>query len=172
MRRAVLPVGRLALAAALAIVLAGISALADPPAEKEATKPKPKFATRSLRGRVLFLGDALDKRFGIKTVPEAAERTLALQSAEGELVPLVEDVRGRAFRADERLRGVDVARLVRRYDGSPLVQVIDVCTIKNGRKYEVDYWCDVCSISMVELKACECCQGETVLRERPVQDKK
>jgi hypothetical protein len=141
----------------------------EPPAKEPPAATKPKYANRTLRGRVVFVAEALARRFGIKSVPEAADRGLALETAEGELVPLVEDVRGRAFRADERLRRMDLELLVRQYEGSPLVQVIDVFSLKKGQKYEVDYWCDVCSIAMYELKACECCQGETTLRERLVE---
>jgi hypothetical protein len=127
---------------------------------------EPEFKLETLRGRVVFLGATLEQQFGITSVPEAKERTLALQMADGALVPLVEDVRGRAFRADERLRKVDVEMLVRRYRGVPAVQVIRLFETTKDGPLEVDYWCDVCAIAMFELKPCECCQGETVLRKR------
>jgi hypothetical protein len=34
----------------------------------------------------------------------------------------------------------------------------------DGRPQFTDYWCDVCSIPMYEIKPCECCQGEIRLR--------
>jgi len=128
----------------------------------------PPFKLQTLRGRIVFLNEALEKRYGITTVPEAAERTLAIQTADGTLAPIVEDVRGRAFRTDERLRKPEVEILVRRYDGSPAVQVIRLFELAKDGKYELDYWCDVCAISMVELKPCECCQDETRLRRQKV----
>lgn len=130
---------------------------------------EPQFALETHRGHVVFLHEALARRFGITTVPEAAERTLALEKADGTLIPIVEDVRGRAFRADERLRKAEVEMLARRHRGSPAIQVIRLFEIAKDGKYELDYWCDVCSISMVELKPCECCQAETVLRRRKVE---
>jgi hypothetical protein len=130
---------------------------------------EPQFALETHRGHVVFLHEALAKRFGITTVPEAAERTLALEKADGTLVPIVEDVRGRAFRADERLRQPEVEVLARRHLGSPAIQVIRLFEVAKEGKYELDYWCDVCAISMVELKPCECCQAETVLRRRKVE---
>ena len=129
---------------------------------------EPQFALETHRGHVVFLHEALARRFGITTVPEAAERTLALEKADGTLIPIVEDVRGRAFRADERLRKAEVEVLARRHHGSPAIQVIRLFEIAKDGKYELDYWCDVCSISMVELKPCECCQAETVLRRQKV----
>ena len=49
-----------------------------------------------------------------------------------------------------------------------MIQVVHVYTLKEEGRYEVDYWCDICAIPMFELKECECCQGETRIRERKV----
>jgi hypothetical protein len=142
----------------MTFVLSSIVAADDPP----------PFKLQTYRGRIVFMNEVLQKQYGIKTVPEAAERTLALQTADGTLVPIVEDVRGRAFRLDERLRKPDVEVLARKYEGSPAVQVIRLFEVAKDGKYELDYWCDVCAISMVELKPCECCQAETRLRRQKV----
>jgi hypothetical protein len=147
------------LAAAMAVLIGSTCLAAEPPA----------FKLETIRGRVVYLHEVLDKKYGISSVPEAKERTLALLAADGTLVPLVEDVRGRAFRADERLRKVEVELLVRRYTGSPAVQIIRLFEVAKDGKYELDYWCDICAIAMYELKPCECCQGEIELRRRRVE---
>jgi ferric-dicitrate binding protein FerR (iron transport regulator) len=126
------------------------------------------FQTEVLQGRVVYLADALERKFAIKSSPDARERILALETKPGELVPLVEDLRGHSFRIDKRLRDMDVELTVRRYTGSPAVQVIRVCELAKDGKYEVDYWCSICSIAMFELKECECCQGPIELRKRKV----
>jgi hypothetical protein len=150
-------------------VLLGLLAALALPSLIAAEEPPP-FKLQTYRGHVVFLNEALQKRFGITTVPEAAERTIALQTADGTLVPIVEDIRGRAFRADERLRKPEVEILVRKYQGLPAVQVIRLFEVTKEGKLELDYWCDICAIPMVELKPCECCQGETVLRRRKVEE--
>jgi hypothetical protein len=116
------------------------------------------------------MADALSRHFGIQTVSEAAERVLALETPDAELHPIVEDIRGRSFRVDQRLREIDVELLVRQYAGSPMVQVIRLYALKKDGKYELDYWCDICAIAMFELKPCDCCQGPVQLRERLVED--
>lgn len=126
--------------------------------------------TRAIRGRVVWMSEALERLHGVSTVSEAREYLLALETKDGQLIPLVEDVRGRSFRRDKRLRGIDVELLVKQIAGSPMVQVIQVFAIKPDGKYEIDYWCDICSIAMFELKACDCCQGDIELRERKVVD--
>ena len=139
------------------------NALAEPTGERD------KFVTKPLRGRVVWLAEALSRLHGVQTVPEAAERTLALETPEGKLHPLVEDVRGRAFRRDERLRKLPVELLVRQYTGSPLVQVVRAFELTKDGNLELDYWCEICSIAMFELKECDCCQGPIELRRRDVK---
>ena len=143
-----------------------------PAAEPPVTNPpatKADFATTTLRGRVVWMADAMARRHGVKSVAEARDRILALETADGQLLPLLEDVRGRAFRVDPRLRKLDVELLVRQHRGSPLLQVIGVNAIEKDGKFEIDYWCEICAIAMYELKPCDCCQGETELRRRAVQ---
>jgi hypothetical protein len=134
-------------------------------------KPAPKFTTETLRGKVVFLAEALEQKYGVKSVTEAKEASMALQDDTGKLYPLVEDVRGRAFRRDKRLREIKVELLVRRYTDSPTVQIVGVYEIAKDGRYEIDYWCSVCAIAMYELKQCECCQGDIELRKRKAEVK-
>jgi len=136
--------------------------------EAAARAKKPKYRSQSLRGRVVWLADAMAQRYGIETDADATHAQVALDADDGMLYPIVKDFRGRAFHVDERLRDVEMELLIRRYDGSPLVQVLRIYTFKPDGKYELDYWCDVCAIPMYELKECECCQGPIRIRERLV----
>ncbi len=145
---------------------------AKPAAKQPAKQPTAAgdHKTESLRGRIVWLNEALNRRFEIMTVPEAKERVLAIETKEGGLHPLVEDIRGRSFRKDARLRELaDVELLVRRFRGSPAVQVIRIYSHEksSGKKVrlEIDYWCEICAIAMFELKACDCCQGDIELRK-------
>jgi hypothetical protein len=125
-------------------------------------------ATQSLRGKVVWLAEALKRRHDIQSDRDVAEAYCALETDDGAIYPIVKDARGRGFWLDQRLRNIDMELLVRPVPGSSMIQVIRLYTLKPDGKYELDYWCDVCSIPMFELKACECCQGPTRLRERRV----
>lgn len=127
------------------------------------------YETQTLRGRVVYLAAAFEKQTGIAPVPEARDRILALQTASGELVPLLEDVRGRAFRRDDRLRQMNLELVVRRYSQSPAVQIIRVIEVSPDGRYDIDYWCEICAIAMFEQKDCECCQGPVELRRRKME---
>jgi hypothetical protein len=152
------------------LLLAAAARAADKPASGGPEGGQAAHTTERVRGKVVWLEDALRRRFGVATEPDAAHSTVVLETAAGELVPIVPDTRGRSFAVDERLRDVELELLVRRYEKAPLVQVIRVLRPTAKGLVEVDYWCDICAIPMYILKPCECCQGETRLRERPLDE--
>ncbi len=140
------------------------------PESSELESSEPTHRNEVVRGRVVWLAAALKDKFGISTVPEVAEQSLAIETEDDQLLPLVENLRGRAFRKDERLRDMDLEIWVRRYDKQPLVQVLRVFELKDGQRFEVDYWCDVCAIPMYETGPCACCQDHNRIRKRLVAD--
>mgnify|MGYP001159606712 FL=1 len=143
----------------------------DEPEPADPQKPAPgvPFELVYQRGHVVFLADVLKEKYGIKSVPESQQRVLALQSKDGSLVPLVEDLRGRSFRRDKRLREMEVVLMARKYQGLPMLQVIRIYRVDRKKVFELDYWCEICAIAMYELKACDCCQGDIELRQRPAR---
>jgi len=139
------------------------------PAAETTSPAERQYTTETVRGRVVWIEDALKRRFGVSTEPAAAETTVVLETALGRIVPIIPDTRGRSFAVDSRLRDTELELLVRRYADAPMIQVIRVFRPRQDGLYEVDYWCDICAIPMYIQKPCECCQGETRLRERPVK---
>ena len=140
---------------------AGVSSAANgAPSKDDAVK-------EIVSGKVVKLADALKAR-GIKSYVEEIKEQVVLVTEQGELVPIVPDWRGRAFYQDERLRDRPVDLVVNRRKGIPWVQVLSIYTFDDeGVRSITDYWCDICSIPMYEIKECECCQGPIRLRLRP-----
>lgn len=128
------------------------------------------YVTERVQGKVVWLDEALKRLHGITSEPDAEKTEVVLETADGQLWPLAQDTRGRSFLVDERLRDVEVDLLVRRYKSAPFLQVIRVMRPTKDGLVDVDYWCDICAIPMYILKPCECCQGESRLRERPVDE--
>jgi hypothetical protein len=151
---------------------------ANPPADKpEATSSKSgKTAAEAASAegveKVLYVGEVVllpeaFRRRGVKSYAEEIAQTAVLYTTDGEIVPLVPDWRGRAFFQDERLRDRPVELVVNRRPGVPWVSVLSIyLQDERGKRAVVDYWCDVCSIPMYEIKDCECCQGPIRLRYR------
>jgi hypothetical protein len=115
-------------------------------------------------GRVVLLSDALQRR-KIKTYLEESKGQMVLETDEGDLLPIISDWRGRAFYQDKRLRDRKVTLLAHRRKHIPHLQVLSIFTYDGeGHTQLTDYWCDICSIPMYEIKKCECCQGPNRLR--------
>jgi len=135
------------------------AAAADSPAEP--TPPRKLF-----KGKVVNAHAAL-KRRGVKAYPEELKNQAVLETKD-ELIPILPDWRGRAFFQDERLRDREVELIGFRRPGLPYLNVLSVYTFdEKGRRQYTDYWCDICSIPMYELKPCDCCQEEIRLRFEP-----
>lgn len=153
------------------IALAAFCAPADVPDAKR----KPGRADQSNKadespkkelfsGKVTLLKDALQKR-GVKAYSEEIEKQVVLVTEAGELIPILPDWRGRAFFQDKRLRDRKVDLVGYRKPGIPYLQVLIVFTFNDkGERQYTDYWCDVCSIPMYEIKPCDCCQAPIRLR--------
>jgi hypothetical protein len=86
----------------------------------------------------------------------------------GKLLPIVENIRGRAFRKDARLREMELELTIRIHDQHPYVQIVRMYQVVGEQRLEVDYWCDVCAIVMFEAGPCSCCQDNNRLRKRRV----
>jgi hypothetical protein len=156
-------------AVAMGLPLAAVCcAAAEPPSDADG-KAKPAYRTESLRGRVVWMAEAMKERYGVETDSDARHSIAAFATDDGQLLPIVKDFRGRGFYSDPRLHEMDLELLVRCFAGAPAIQVVRVYSLHDDGKYELDYWCDVCSIPMYELKECECCQGPIRIRERLVE---
>ena len=117
-------------------------------------------------GKVVLLQEAL-KRRGVKSFEEFKSQVV-LETEAGELIPIVPDWRGRAFFQDDRLRDRRVDLVGTRQKAAPYLQVLMIFVFDDkGTRHFMDYWCDVCSIAMYEIKPCDCCQEKIRLRLQP-----
>lgn len=116
-------------------------------------------------GKVLPLKTALEKA-GIKVDKDTAG--FALVTDDGHIYPLVKDDGGRMFFKDERLLNRPMRLSGKLVADGRLLQVLQVRSIsKKGERYEVYYWCDICSIKRFEKQDCDCCGALMELREVP-----
>ena len=154
----------------LFVIVCGDDALAGPATERDrsgkAADPAQRFTIERMRGQVVWLADVLKAHQGVTVARSAHQNVLALVTEDDHVWPLIEDVRGRSFRRDKRLRDMRVELHVRRYKDVSAVQVLKILQIEDGLKFIVDYWCDVCAIGMFEHGPCDCCQDINRLRKR------
>ncbi len=137
------------------------TAISKQPAKDKDDSPKELFS-----GKVVNLQDAL-KRRGVKAFDEFKSQVV-LETDAGELIPIVPDWRGRAFYQDERLRDRRVDLVGTRQKAAPYLQVLMIFVFDDaGARQYMDYWCDICSIPMYEIKPCDCCQADIRFRLQP-----
>ncbi|MCA9056628.1 MAG: hypothetical protein KDA75_22525 [Planctomycetaceae bacterium] len=129
----------------------------------EADPSKVVIVKHRYTGEARNLSDVLAER-GVKAGPEM-QTQVVLELDDGRVLPILADWRGRAFYQDERLRDRKVTLIANRRSDLGYLQPLMVFTYdEQGNPQFTDYWCDVCSIPMYEIKPCECCQGDIRLR--------
>jgi hypothetical protein len=148
----------LSFALVTALILAGVGDGQTPKSPAAAVKPQ------VYAGKVV-LHTAPKGQSGAKP----GERRVDLVADDGTAYRLVEDNGSRMLFLDARLRDRPVRLTALPTPDNKSLQVVRVQTVKNGKVYDVDYWCEICQISSSEPGHCVCCGDETVLRERPAQ---
>jgi hypothetical protein len=147
----------------LGLVVVCFSANAAPPAAPTAA---PVEKGQLFDGKVVPLADAL-KKLGVK--PDADTTGVALVTADGTVYTIVKDATSRLLFMDKQLHGRDFRLTAKLLPGTHALHVEKVQTVKNGKIFNVDYWCDQCQLEASEPGPCKCCGGDTVLRELPAK---
>jgi hypothetical protein len=98
--------------------------------------------------------------------------TPALKTADGKLIFLEGDKSTTGVLNDKRLAGDDfelIGHFVApdRFRVGPIYKK-SMFVHKDGKKFMITYWCDVCSIRTYTPGPCWCCQRETALDLREV----
>lgn len=92
----------------------------------------------------------------------------AVLTARGDKVVLRGDTDTMGVLQDARLTGTEI-EAVGRFTAPGHLTVDPIHTFalfawRNGKKFSVTYWCDVCAIRTYTPGKCQCCQEETELR--------
>ena len=95
----------------------------------------------------------------------------AIETSEHKLIVLEGDASTTHVLGDKRLVGMEM-EAKGHFAAADHFQVDPFYThalhvIKDGKRFLVTYWCDVCSIRQYEPGPCWCCQRETALSLKP-----
>jgi hypothetical protein len=77
-----------------------------------------------------------------------------------------------ALYSDARFKEKELRLTGRVFPGSLVVEVSRFQWYKDGKLFDVHYWCSVCAIKGVDPGPCACCQGKVELKESEVQEEK
>ncbi len=140
---------------AAVLAMAGVVLAADPP------------APQVFEGKLVPYTRLSDKAF---PAPVAAGDGLgvALVAADGKARALAgPGVKGVIL--DAQLHDRPVRLFARVRPGTEALEVEKLQTVKDGRAYHVDYWCEKCQLAAAEPGKCKCCGADVELRELPVK---
>ena len=90
-----------------------------------------------------------------------------IETAGGKTYTVAGDEFTRAQMADPLLKGREL-ELEGRFAGPGHFEAARIFTVKEGKRFKVTYWCDICSIRTHMPGRCMCCQAPTELQELPV----
>jgi hypothetical protein len=128
-------------------------------AEENGRPPQPSPAPAATDTLQVFAGKVVQRG--------TAEVTLVAD--DGSAYPLAEDDVSKMFLSYGQLRDRPVRLSGQLTPGTKILRVESVQTVKDGKAYDVDFWCEICQISHRAPGRCVCCGDETELRERPGQ---
>jgi hypothetical protein len=144
--------------------IVGSLAAASPLPSLQAT-PSPRNV--SVRGRIICLTEELARLYEVVQDCDDRGHLYAIRTAPGDTYPLLPVDSAAAVWMDERYRQLELNIVARIFPQGPHLEVIKYQCFKDGRLYDLDYFCDVCMISTHKPGPCECCQDPVVFRERP-----
>ena len=117
-----------------------------------------------LRGQVVCLdarGRPLDSLFGC----DNATRFAILDKA-GALHPVSPADANAAIFTDPRVRQRDL-QVTAQLNDKQLLEIIQVRSIRDGKLYDIYYFCEICNIRAYAPGLCPCCRNELEFRETP-----
>jgi hypothetical protein len=150
------------------VKLAGLLLFLALPQEKE--KPVP-FESR---GRLVCLIEEMKERHQAEANP--IHEHLAGYRVDGEGGPryytLYRNKFSEALFVDKRFREHELRLTGRVFPSSMLLELSRFQWYREGKLYEVYYWCGVCAIKGVDPGPCACCQKNVELREERADEPK
>ncbi|MBO0720979.1 MAG: hypothetical protein J2P41_09160 [Blastocatellia bacterium] len=148
-------------AGALSLPARPVSVYASP-----ADEPK----TTSLRGRIVCLTEELQKPY--RVIPDCDHRghLYTLKSVDGTYYPLLPVDTAAAVWMDERYRQRELQLSGRVFKEGSFFEVFRFQSWREGKLYDLYYFCDVCMISAHKPGPCECCHAPVEFRETLSED--
>ncbi len=118
-----------------------------------------------IRGRAVCLNAAGREVEALFGCGETGSR-FGFASKDGRLYKFLPTDAMTAVFTDARVRQRELQLTARLRDGDQL-EIIKVQSVKEGKLYDIYYYCDVCSITAYTPGLCPCCRNELEFRERP-----
>ena len=137
--------------------------------KSEANQSPAQPAPVALRGRVVCLTEEYQRLY--QAVPDCDKRghVYGLKTADGQLYAFLPTDMAAAISDDQRFRERELLVTARQFPASSFVEVIKLQSIRDGKRYDLFYFCEVCNIQSHKPGPCDCCQDPVIFHEEPAE---
>jgi hypothetical protein len=125
------------------------------------------------KGRLVCLIEEMKEKYEAKASP--IHEHLAGYRVEGEkprYYTLYRNALSEALFVDKRFKERELRLTGRVFPSSSVLEVSRFQWYRDGKLFDVYYWCEVCAIRGVDPSFCACCQEKVELREAPAEEPK
>lgn len=117
-------------------------------------------------GKVMPIAEASKK---LNTKIEGDATGLVLVTKDGSYFTLQRDEASDLLFLDKQLHQRDLRLSASPVPGTKKLKVELVQSIKDGKLFDIDYWCENCQLAASKPGKCFCCGADTALRELPAK---
>jgi hypothetical protein len=119
-----------------------------------------------VQGHVVCLEEEIQKTAGAE-IRSDHRHLWGLKTRDGTLYTLLDTLQSEALFLDKRLREKELIVKGRVFPKSQLLEANSLQSVRNGRIYDLYYYCFTCSIKSITPRECACCQQPVELMEVP-----
>jgi hypothetical protein len=130
--------------------------------------PAVQSAPVVLRGHVVCL-DAAGKRSAASSACDGPGARFALSGSDEKLYAFSADDAATAMFTDLRVRRREL-QITAQMAAHDQLEILLVQSIREGKLYDIYYFCELCNIRAYAPGLCPCCRNEMELRETPATD--
>jgi hypothetical protein len=149
--------------------MAGLIGIAGSLCPAPSADAAPEPAAVEVHGRLICIPELMQERYGAD-LPTDHEHILGFRTGNDRVFTLLRTKLSEALFADPALREKELLLKGKIYPGTQILDVTLMRSVKDGRVYDLYYWCDICAIKSVVPGTCMCCQEDVVLKEIPLEE--
>ena len=130
-------------------------------------KPKANDETQKvvLCGHVVCLTEELAQLYKIKPDCEQRGHAYGLKTNDGKLYSFLPTDSAAAIYEDQRVRERELQVTARLFPQASFIEVIKLQSVREGKVYDLFYFCEVCNIETHKPGECACCHALVEFQE-------
>ena len=166
-------IGQIGQAGRVVLILLLTSALplmASAQEKPEAPKAIDESQKMELRGHVVCLAEEFERLYHTRPDCEHRGHLYGLKTADGKLYSFLPTDSAAAIYDDQRIRERELQVTARPFPNSGFIEVIKLQSLREGKLYDLYYFCEVCNIESYKPGECVCCHAPVEFREELTEE--